>query len=342
LLTINNLSFMRQLATIQRIKALEPIENADAILKATVLGWQLVVKKDEFRVGDLCVYCEIDSLLPDRPDWAFLAARGWRIRTIRLRGQVSQGICFPLSVLPPGTPQHEGADVTDGLGIKLYEPPVPAHLAGVARGPFPAFVPKTDETRVQVLEDLLIKHAGLPCYITEKLDGSSATYYVRHDRFGVCSRSLDLLEDETNSFWRVARALTIEEKLRALGRNVAIQGELIGEGIQGNKYRLRGQTVRFFNAFDIDRHVYLNFADFIALIAELDLETVPILDTNWPLLADIPALVALSAGRSVLSDTTREGIVIRPLTEARDVVGTSVGRVSFKVISPAFLLKFDE
>jgi RNA ligase (TIGR02306 family) len=338
---------MRQLASVQRIKALDPIENADAILKATVLGWQVVVKRDEFQVGDLCVYCEIDSLLPDRPAFAFLAPRGWRIRTIRLRGQVSQGICFPLSVLPPdpgspATPPDEGTDVTDALGVRLYEVPVPAHLAGIARGPFPNFVPKTDETRVQVLEELLAKYAGQTCYITEKLDGSSATYYLRYGQFGVCSRSLDLIEDETNSFWKVARQLSIEEKLRALGRNLAIQGELIGEGIQGNKYRLRGQTVRFFNAFDIDRYRYLDFADFTALIAESGLETVPILDVNWPLIADIPALVAMSAGRSVLSDTLREGIVIRPMVEARDIIGSSLNsRVSFKVISPAFLLKFD-
>ncbi len=337
---------MRMLASIQRIKALDPIENADAIVKATVLGWQLVVKKDEFRVGELCVYCEIDSLLPDQPAFSFLANRGWRIRTIRLRGQVSQGICFPLSVLPPGAPGAEGNDVTEVLGIRLYEPPVPAHLAGKVRGPFPSFIPKTDETRVQVLEELLTKYAGKPCYVTEKLDGSSATYYLRNGFFGVCSRSLDLLEDEPgterpNSFWKVARELNIEEKLRGLSRNMALQGELIGEGIQGNKYRIRGHTVRFFNAFDIDHHQYLGFAEFSELLETLELETVPVLNTNWPLIADIPALVADSAGRSVLGDTPREGIIIRPMTEQRDILGTSVGRVSFKVISPAFLLKFE-
>lgn len=341
------LNTVRKLASIQRIKALEPIDNADAILKATVLGWQLVVKKDEFRVGDLCVYCEIDSLLPDRPEFAFLAARGMRIRTVRLRGQVSQGICFPLSVLPHGVVITEGADVTEALGVTQYEPPIPASLAGKARGLFPAFIPKTDETRVQVLEDVLLAYRGTTCYVTEKLDGSSATYYLRHDQFGACSRSLDLYEDETNSFWCVARRLDIEAKLRAFGeatvpdggpgRNLALQGELIGEGIQGNKYRLRGQTVRFFNVFDIDRHTYLDYADFVKTIEALGLETVPILDTNFVLTADIPELVQLSEGRSVLADVTREGIVIRPLTEQRGLMG----RISFKAISPSFLLKYE-
>ena len=139
---------MRKLASIQRIKALEPIPDADSIEKATVLGWQLVVKKGEFQVGDLCVYCEVDCLLPDRPEFEFLKNRGSRIRTIRLRGQVSQGICFPLSILPAGTPIEEDLEVTELLDIVKFEPPIPACLAGIQKGEFPSFIPKTDETRV--------------------------------------------------------------------------------------------------------------------------------------------------------------------------------------------------
>lgn len=120
---------MRKLASIQRILALDKIENADAIAKATVLGWQLVVKKDEFQVGDLCVYCEIDSLMPEREEFEFLKPRGMRIKTVRLRGQICQGICFPLSILPLGVEITEGLDVTEILGITKYEPPIPANLA---------------------------------------------------------------------------------------------------------------------------------------------------------------------------------------------------------------------
>src|SRR5205807_2092720 len=123
------------------------IARADAIEKATVLGWELVVKKGEFQSGAPCVYCEIDSLMPDRPEFAFLKPRGMRIRTVRLRGQFSQGICFPLSILPEGTEAQEGMDVTELLGITKYEPPLPANLAGKVKGGFPGFLPKTDETR---------------------------------------------------------------------------------------------------------------------------------------------------------------------------------------------------
>lgn len=330
---------MRQLASIQKIKNIEPIENADAIVRATVLGWQLVVRKDEFQIGDWCVYIEIDSVMPDRPEFEFLRARSNRVRTIRLRGQISQGVCFPLTILPEGTVIEEGLDVTDLLGITKYEPPIPAQLAGTMKGNFPSFVPKTDETRIQILGNLLEKCAGEMFYVAEKLDGSSVTYYLKDGEFGVCSRNLDLIESEENSFWKVARQLDIENKLRSLGYNVAIQGELIGEGIQKNKYKLRGQHVYFFNVFEIDKFEYLDFADFKKVIKDLDLQTVPILEEGFSLVADISTLTEMAIGKSKLCKTThREGIVFRPLEEKRD----KRGRVSFKSINPKFLLKFED
>jgi len=330
---------LRKLASIQKIRALAPIEGADAIETAAVLGWQLVVKKGEFQVGDLCVYCEIDSILPDKPEFEFLKPRGMRIKTIRLRGQISQGICFPLSVLPEGTPVVEDTDVTEILGVVKWEMPVPASLAGLVKGGFPSFMPKTDETRVQVLQHLLDALAGTSCYVAEKLDGSSVTYYLRYGEFGVCSRNLELLEDPNNTLWKVAHDLDVEQKLRALGGNFALQGELIGEGVNGNKLRLRGQTARFFNLFDIDRYAYLDFEDMVRAFDRLDLPMVPVLDENFALLNDIPALVAMATRRSTVSpEVWAEGIVIRPLKEQR----FEGERVSFKAINPEFLLKFGE
>lgn len=330
---------MRKLASIQRIKSLDAIEGADAIERATVLGWQLVVKKGEFVVGDLCVYCEIDSVFPNKPEFAFLAPRGMRIRTVRLRGQISQGICFPLSILPGDIAAEEGLEVTEAMGITKYDPPIPASLEGVVKGPFPSFIPKTDETRVQVLQEMLDKYADEKCFITEKLDGTSVTYYLNNGEFGVCSRNLDLLEDEKNSLWKVARELKLEEKLRSLNTNIALQGEIVGEGIQGNKYKLHGQTVYFFNAFDIDKYSYLDFEDFAKLMKETQLKAVPVLDESYLLPNDISAIVNKSVFRSTLMETAwAEGIVIRPLKEKRD----SMGRVSFKAINPEFLLKYGE
>lgn len=338
---------MRKLASIQKIKALEPIENADAIEKATVLGWQLVVKKGEFRVGDLAVYCEIDSLMPDRPEFEFLKPRGMRVRTIRLRGQISQGICFPLSILPPDFKIEEDADCTEVLGIEKYEPPMPACLAGIAKGKFPPFIPKTDETRVQVLQHVLDKYKGTKCYVTEKVDGSSGTYFLYKGEFGVCSRNLELLEDEENSFWKVAREMDIENKLRSLNGNFAIQGELVGEGIQSNKLKLRGQKILFFNAFNIDKFEYLPFQQFFNLMNKLELPTVPLITSDYELENDIDSIIRMATVKSkICPDVWAEGIVIRPLTENLDLLLSNEnftnGRVSFKAINPEFLLKYGE
>ncbi|MBI2968839.1 MAG: RNA ligase (ATP) [Bacteroidetes bacterium] len=329
---------MRKLASIQRIISAEPIEGADAIEKATILGWQVVIKKGEFKPGDLCLYCEIDSVLPEKPEFEFLKPRKMRIKTIKLRGQISQGICFPLSVLPAGTEANEGADVTEVMGITKFEIPIPAHLAGEVKGYFPGFIPKTDETRVQVLQEMLDRNKGTICYISEKLDGSSVTYYMKDGQFGVCSRNLELKENAENTLWKLAREYDLENKLQALNRNYALQGEVIGEGVQGNKYKIKGQAVLFFNAVDIPTHSYLGFEEFKKLMTEtLSLKIVPIIRTDFELINDIPKLVELSAGKSLLSDVQREGIVIRPLFEKQD----PIGRVSFKVVNPEFLLKYE-
>jgi len=328
---------MRQIASIQRIKKLEPIPNADAIVKATILGWQLVTKKDEFNEGDFCVYVEIDALLPDKPAFEFMKARGMRVRTIRLRGQISQGICFPLSILPGSIIIEEGLDVTEVLGIEKYEPPIPASLSGIMKGGFPSFIPKTDETRVQVLQELLDKFNNEPCYVTEKLDGTSVTYFIKDGVFGVCSRNLELIETPDNTLWKLASEMQIEEKLVALNGNYALQGEVIGEGVQGNKYKMKGQQVFFFSVFNIDEYQYFNYSDFNAIINQLGFTTVPVLENNFVLINSIEELVNKAIGKSVLYNVDREGIVIRPLVEKVD----ATGRVSFKAINPEFLLKYE-
>jgi RNA ligase (TIGR02306 family) len=180
---------MRKLASIQTIEEMKPIEGADAIRIAKILGWSVVVKKTDFHVGQQVIYCEIDSLLPERPEFEFLRASsykpaidqglvfqrlaGFRIKTIRLRGQVSQGLCLPLSCLPAGTSWQTGQHVSDLLGITKYEEPPAAGMAGRVKGAFPGFLSKTDETRVQLLEPLLEEYRGQEFIVTEKLDGTT-------------------------------------------------------------------------------------------------------------------------------------------------------------------------
>lgn len=371
---------MRNLASIQKIANLEPIQNADAIEKATVLGWQLVVKKGEYKIGDLCVYCEIDSLLPEKPEFEFLRERKFRIKTIKLRGQISQGICFPLSILPEEVDIIENTDVTEILGIKKWEPFQEEQRFAKQNGKimyprwmpkwmqsfihnfkfvrdyyrknsgqlsFPSLIPKTDETRVQVLQPLLDKYKGENCYVTEKLDGSSITVYQINGRFGVCSRNLDLRRDETDNFWKTVLEHDLENKFKKVFRdeNIALQGELIGYGIQGNKYKLRYRDIYFFNVFFIKKHAYGNLNELLDVCQKLDEKTVPVLDVNYELSNSIPELVELSIGNSQLCEIPREGIVIRPLVEIEDYEFHSQlvkNRISFKSVNPEFLLKFGE
>ena len=337
----------RKLATVKRITDLRPIENADMIELASIGGWNVVVAKNVgHKVGDLVIYCEIDSFLPVREEFEFLRKssykkmgdqEGFRLKTIRLRGQVSQGLILPISVLnPPDTNIYvepfEGLEVTEMLGIVKYEPPIPAELAGKVKGGFPSFIPKTDEERVQNLTSeydgwrFQSKHQF---YVTEKLDGSSATFYFKDGVFGVCSRNLELLETEGNTFWKVARQLKLEEWLGTHETNYSIQGELIGEGIQGNPYKIKGQTVRFYNAFNIDTQEYLGFPDFIKLIDSMGLETVPVLDINFMLPDTVEELLKYADAKSASNPNfDREGVVIRSFDRT----------ISFKVISNKFLL----
>jgi RNA ligase (TIGR02306 family) len=166
-------------------------------------------------------------------------------------------------------------------------------------------------------------------YETEKLDGSSATFYYNNGEFGVCSRNFELLETEGNTFWKIARELDLENKLKEYGINLSVQGELIGEGIQGNPYKIKGQTVRFFNLFDIDLQVYHSLSVFKETMKVLELETVPVLETHFHLPETIDELLLMADGKSELNPNfDREGIVIRSLDR----------KISFKVISNKFLL----
>jgi RNA ligase (TIGR02306 family) len=353
---------VRKLASIQTVNAVEPIPNADAIERVRVLGWWVVAKKGEHKPGDKLVYCEIDALLPERPAFEFQRARtfkpaqtdatgdtvlsaGFRIKTVKLRGQVSQGICFPLSILPPGGPTEEGADVTNLLGVRKWEPPLPVGMGGKVKGGFPGFLPKTDETRVQVLEAALRRHRGKTFSVTEKLDGTSFTAFLRNGEFGICSRNLWMDEaDESNVLVRVARGLKLEEKLRAardrLGHDVAIQAEAIGPGIQKNKYALKAVTLRVFNVLNVDLYRLVDHGVTLSVLAEMGLEPVPQLGTIV-LDPTVDDLVAFSEGTSVLNpQVQREGVVLRPPVEEYDEdIG---GRLSFKAINPKFLLKYDE
>src|SRR5215470_14016018 len=210
-----------KLASIQTITDIRPIDGADRIEAATVLGYQTVIKKGEFQAGDLCVWHEPDTVAAEKPEYEFLRKQGFRLKVSRFKGQVSQGLALPLSVLSPAS-YNIGDDVTALTGIRKYEKPLSPNLVGMAKGAFPSWIPKTDEPNLRSFPAALEEFIGRQCVITQKVDGTSATFYLRNGEFGVCTRNLELLDDPASMFLRVARENRVQEALATLGGDFAL------------------------------------------------------------------------------------------------------------------------
>ena len=331
----------RKLASVVKIVDIQPIPGADAIVVATVKGWKVVVKVNEYKVGDLAVYYEIDSFLPIRPQFEFLrkssykrmgSSEGFRLKTIRLRGQISQGLLTPI---PEGISNPtEGDDLTEALDIVKYEPPIPAQLAGKIKGTFPSFIPKTDEIRIQNFENEVgFSPVGERAYVTEKLDGTSFTCYFNNGVFGVCGRNWELSETSDNSLWRMANVLQLKEKLTKLGKNIALQGELIGAGINGNLYGMSDHKLFFFTGYDIDKGRRMFFDELEWVLFGLQLQMVPLLEKYGFVIPNesniVDYMLKYAEGKSVLNmEVDREGVVVRGLER----------EFSFKAISNTYLL----
>ena len=350
----------RKLASIAEITYIKPIEGADAIECAIVNGgWPVVVKKGEYQVNDLAIYLEIDSWVPhelapflskDKEPREYNGVKGERLKTVKLRGQVSQGLLLPLSTWGPKnrpwTIGEEGFDVgtdlTEYLGIQKWEPPIPSQLQGTMRGNFPHFIPKTDQERCQNLrKDIFETHKDDVYEVTTKLDGSSMTVYVKDGEVGVCSRNIDLVETEGNTFWKSARQQNIVDTLLELsaenGEEYAIQGELIGEGIQGNPEKLTGHKFFLFDIYSITVGRYLKVDERYSILDKLNMngasiEHVPIVESSLRVAQayeTIDELLEFAEGPSLNPQTKREGLVFKSW-------GSDF---SFKAISNSYLLK---
>lgn len=350
----------RKMASIRKIDNIVPIVGADAIECAMIGGWSVVVKCGEFNVGDLAVYCEIDSWIPHdiapflskgAEPREYNGVKGERLRTVKLRGQISQGLLLPINetILKEWEVAHlvwsseegnfapkfvGGEDLTEILGIQKWEAPIPAQLAGQTKGIFPSFIPKTDQERVQNLVPVISSafNRGDTFEITEKMEGSSMTVYMHQGEFGVCSRNQELKQTEDNTFWKVALENDIENRMRSLGLdNIAIQGELVGPGIQGNIYKLINHMFFVFDIYDIKKGEYLNPNERCVIVSRLHLMHVPIIALNMCLpSADVSVILNMAQGKSTLSVyQEREGLVFK----------NTNGGFSFKAISNRYLLK---
>lgn len=253
---------MRTMSSVQVIDKLTPIQNADNIETATVLGWEVVVKKGEFNEGDRVVYIEIDAWVPDslapflskgKVPKEYNGILGTKLKTARIRGQLSQGLILPINVL---TSSGElGIDVSDDLGIQIWEAP-PETKSGDTRGNFPRDLKKTDQERIQncfeeLREKVLAGEITDDWVMQEKLEGSSMQVARINDSLHVTSRNVDLKLDSDSHFIKVANPgiLYLVATVAKEHPIVSFQGELIGPGVQGNHYKLNQHEFMLFDVW---------------------------------------------------------------------------------------------
>ena len=333
----------RRLATVEVVAAVTPIPDADAIESAQVRGWTVVVAKGDVAVGDKVVYFEIDSFLPfTDARFEFLRPRGHKtvdetvghvLRTIRLRGVYSQGLVLPVATFPERPDAEPGTDVTTELGITKWEPPVPAELSGTVLGPYvrEAAV-KTDAERAQNLDDerwhVLATHP-VGWIATEKVDGTSATYFQSPTGLRVSGRNWEYERSATNTLWRIADEFDLAGRLEP---GMAVQGEVFGEGIQANPLKIRGQRLAVFAVHRDGRP--LPRTDWPQWATELAAPTYPLAFPGSPAeaITQVDGLESLiTAGRQA------EGVVWHTVdgTTFRELDG----RGQFKAINNRFLAR---
>ena len=345
----------RKLVSIQKVWSIEPIDGADRIELAHVLGWQCVVNKGQFKPMDMAVYFQIDSYLPIRPEFEFLRkscykktdimGEGFKLRTMTFKGQISQGLLLPISLFPeiPSDVQI-GDDVTEYLGVRKWEIEERATTGGNVIGTLPYDIPHTDETRVQENPELIQAFSGLEYYISTKMDGSSHSIGIDEDGFHVTGHNYEYRNDGSSSFYNLVNERKYQEKMEAFVkeeglRTLTVQGEFCAPGIQNNRLRLIKPEWYVFTVRENGKRVGLKRMQEIS--TALGMTTVPIEETGTDLPSKYPTVEALleRADGDYPNGGKKEGIVIRP-TEPVFCPLISAP-LSMKVVSNKYLLKND-
>ena len=352
------MDIVRKLATIRKVADIVPIENADNIISVKIDGWNVVTQKsNNFKIDDLVVYFEIDSFLPVTEKFEFLRAssfklmgykEGFRLRTIRLKKTISQGLIMPLSEFPELGDVAEGDNLTEILGIEKWEPPIHPSLSGISKGNFPSFIPKTDQERIQNIYGSRRKWTGnndTQYEVSIKLDGTSMTVYYYNNVIGVCSRNLELIDTPDNIYWKVARETGLIDAIKEMCHQeymsgIAIQGELMGEGIQGNRENIKGHKFFIFDMYNINTGRYLNAQErlyFLSLLRgysyKLEICHVPVIEfTTLDKFTSVNSFIEY-AKRGSLTHPIAEGVVFKSIPDDSGPIH------SFKVINNEFLLK---
>lgn len=366
---------MRSLASIRTITDIQPIDGKDRIVLAFIDGWSVIVKKDEYKIGDKTVFCEIDSVLPSKPEFEFLSKNNYRIKTIKMSGVLSQGICFPLSILPQGNYQI-GDDVTELMGITQYEKTMDKENEIVGnvnknkkythpfftkflfkskffRGlllpkkqnkGFPEFVSKTDETRIQNATFYL----NMDCTFiaTEKIDGQSGTFTLQRIKpkwfwqkekfdYAVCSRNMRLWQRNNSQSYW---KVSDKYNIETVLHNLIGENEWVaiqGECVDTN---VQGNKYKVKEAdFYVFNIIYPN-KRLNSVVAK------QIAEQNGMKFVPIIDKNISIKGKTVaeILDYATDKSTIGDTLREGIVFRTQDGKQSFKAVSPKFLMKYDE
>jgi len=359
----------RDLAIVTRVQKIEPIPNYDRVVKATIENYPVIVQKDQFKEGDLCVYVREDSLLPVKPEFEFLRKNsysklynGFRIRNMKMCGMYSSGIAFSLSILPEGFQPEEGDDVTDLLEVRKYDPEelqemvqvqnkvknqillflmrfkwfrkLYAKLFGKKVRQYPETVQKSDETNIEKLfNSYKTQRPDEEFYVTEKMEGSAGAWmlYGKRRKYLVFSHNAICSSKDNNTWAKVGRMYNLEKILRSEKRNLCIQGEVCGPNIQKNIYGFDDLRLFVYKVTDVDTGEALNYRDLVNFCSKHDLDMVPVLYENRLLLDTLDDMLKDCEGKSVLADVPREGLVWRSMIDQN---------IGFKCKSRAYQLWF--
>ncbi|MDR1322245.1 MAG: 2'-5' RNA ligase [Gracilibacteraceae bacterium] len=331
---------MRALVTIQKAGEITVIPNSDFLEAVRIMGWQCVAKKGEFTAGELGVYFEVDSFLPLDSRYEFLRAssyrdneyngQGFRIRTMKMRGQLSQGLFLHLSLFPELEGCGEGEDVTEKLGVRKWQIPETAGGGGTIIGERPFGIPASDEVRVQSAPELLDALRGRPYYITTKMDGTSGIVYYIDGKIGCCSRNKEIKDEADALYWLPVYRYGLREKLAAYGKDIVLTGEICGPGIQKNRLRLSALEWYVFDVMDWDSRSYVSYDRMLEICAALELPAVPLEERGDSFSYTQEELLEKARGKYP-GGLDKEGIVVRDSRSPKDI--------SFKALNNDALLK---
>jgi RNA ligase (TIGR02306 family) len=336
------------LARVVKVVDIIPIPNANSIQCYVIPGWEVIGKIGEFDIGELAIHCMINTIFPDDLEITqFL--KGKRLKTRKILGQLSQGLLLPISVIDhldadrwegdrPDIIQdnhhvQEDDDLTHVLKLRKWVPKLELDVYKDNKCPrLPSFIPKTNEERVQNCTKILPRLSEIPVTITEKRDGTSTTYVYMDDTFIVAGRNFIHTEVKPNNrhYFEIADKYDLRNKKVS---GIAIQGEITGPKIGGNRHGLTENQFHVFNIYSIDQSRYLPWDEVVTICKEMKLPHVRVVYIGVITDSELNLKYFMSLAQSQRYENGKyaEGIVVK----------SNCGpRISFKVISNQYLLKY--